>query len=270
MSVSRIFWPILMVAISAVAQDPAYDIEGEISVSNTPEEVEEAASEIPTSYVEGADPIEAEVVDNSLFEEKTSLEEVKPDPQMDAILKEYDKGGEISRIQDSSDQGEVRGVFSEYGKDMFNEILKGIMALCCVLAIILFLYAALKKFGKHAPILAGSSLAKIMGKIHLDRGVSLHFIRVAGKVLVVGVTSDHVSLVAEFDKNEFEWATDIENDEELHTEQMQPDRFLKELKLSREVIEDSNIVEDDEITSLKGDIQRLQQYLRENAGDMEG
>ena len=48
------------------------------------------------------------------------------------------------------------------------------------------------------------------------------------------------------------------------------ERFLRELKSSRAAMDTDLSVDDDEITSLKGDIQRLQQYLREDVGDIEG
>ncbi|MBI5095120.1 MAG: hypothetical protein HZB26_22125, partial [Candidatus Hydrogenedentes bacterium] len=61
--------------------------------------------------------------------------------------------------------------------------LQGLVALCVVLMLIVLVAYVLRKFGRRTPLLtalAGSSLATVLGKVHLARGVSLHFIQTGG------------------------------------------------------------------------------------------
>ncbi|MDK1022001.1 MAG: flagellar biosynthetic protein FliO, partial [Candidatus Hydrogenedentes bacterium] len=77
--------------------------------------------------------------------------------------------------------------------------LRGFFVLCIVIALILIVYYGLWRWGKKVPLLAGASLGTVLGRIHLERGTTLHFLRTGGRVLIVGVNGNAVSLVADFD-----------------------------------------------------------------------
>ncbi len=144
-----------------------------------------------------------------------------------------------------------------------RSLVQGIVALLLVLAVILGLYYALKRWGKGMPLLAGANLGKVLGRIYLDRGTSLHFVRVADRVLVVGVNNTTISTVAEFNAAAFEREAASEG---APAAAFNPDSFLAELQEhSRELKQAAGLphAEEDEIAALRGDIQRLQRYLRE-------
>ena len=65
-----------------------------------------------------------------------------------------------------------------------------------IIAAILLLYAAARRFGKNSPLLAGASLGKILGRVYLSPKASLHYVETGGRVLLVGVTPTAMSLVA--------------------------------------------------------------------------
>ncbi|MBI4560295.1 MAG: flagellar biosynthetic protein FliO [Candidatus Hydrogenedentes bacterium] len=144
--------------------------------------------------------------------------------------------------------------------------LRGYAALFLVLAIVLVLGVAVRKLGKRSPLFAGAGLVKVLGKVHLNPRASLHLLRIGDKVLVVGVTPNHVSAVAEMD------ADAVRLDEKTgDSPAIKPDAssFLAQLQTSRAKFAPgaSENVEDQEIASLRGDIERLQKYLQESSGE---
>ncbi len=166
------------------------------------------------------------------------------------------------------------GVFpiaSGSGRDTSN-LLQGLFALSFVLALIFLVYYGVRKWGKNVPILAGASLGTVLGRIHLERGNTLHFVRTGGRVLIVGVNGSAVSLVADLDAAAFESAgADAPLEDSNSVVPFNPDSFLAQLQASSRTLEspsaraDDASVEDDEIAALRGDIQRLQDYLREES-----
>lgn len=160
-------------------------------------------------------------------------------------------------------------------------VLKVLLGLCVVIATILLLTQALKKWGKRSPLFAVSDLVNVLGKYHLTPRVSLHFVRTGGRVLVIGVTPNSVSLVAEFDEAAF----DTRHATETASEQADlaasrssgrkalktANRFLDELNASTRKTaaareEPAEIPEtgDPDIDALRQDIVRLQKFLKED------
>lgn len=142
--------------------------------------------------------------------------------------------------------------------------LRVVAAVCVVVALILVLGYLMRRFGRNTPLLAGPDLAKTLGRVYLTKGATLHFVQTAGRVLVIGVTNQNVSLVAEFD------ATGFRGERGEGAEQagaFNPDAFLAHLRESSrtmsEAVQGEQDEADDDIAALRGDIQRLQQYLRE-------
>jgi flagellar biogenesis protein FliO len=166
--------------------------------------------------------------------------------------------------------------------------LRAIASLAFVLSLIVLAVYFLRKFGRRSSlltVLAGPSLATVLGKVHLARGTSLHYVETGGRVLVVGVTPTTVSLVAEFDASAFE-AAKAEPDEVATVEESGPKpgllqqiktttpkpkvSFLQHL-LSTTRSMDSTPAEpapdDADITQLRGDIERLQRHLQDLSRD---
>lgn len=152
-------------------------------------------------------------------------------------------------------------------------LLRGIAALCVVLALILLAYYGLRRWGKNVPILAGSHFGALLGRIYLDRGNALHFVRVADRVLVVGVNSNSITLVADFDADAFDDGPEEGPVREPAATDFNPDSFLAQLHAQSQEFERAGVglplAEEDEIAALRGDIQRLQRYLREESREYE-
>lgn len=183
----------------------------------------------------------------------------------------------IGRINDAIDKrtytaesGEPPPFSGTTTPDAMTSMWRGIFALCIVIALILIVYYGLRRWGKKVPLLAGANLGTVLGRIHLERGTTLHFLRTGGRVLIVGVNGNAVSLVADFDASAFEsHGEDREGPAEAQAP-FNPDGFLAQLQASSQAIGPSSKtdevpVDDDEIAALRGDIQRLQRYLREES-----
>ncbi len=152
------------------------------------------------------------------------------------------------------------------GPSMAPNYTQGLLALAFVVALILVVYWAARRWGKNVPMLAGAHLGKVLGRVYLDRGTALHFVQVGEKVLLVGANANSVSLLGEFSAAVFNGDTSKAPIASMATVPFNPDSFLAELK-SRSAqfapAERAARAEEDEIASLRGDIQRLQRYLRE-------
>lgn len=149
-------------------------------------------------------------------------------------------------------------------------MIQGLLALGFVIALILIAYWALRRWGKGVPMLAGAHLGKVLGRVYLDRGTALHFVQVGDKVLLVGVNPNAVSLLGEFSSAVFNSQTAAPSTGGATTAAaavpFNPDSFLAELRTRSAQFAQTERVpraEEDEIASLRGDIQRLQRYLRE-------
>jgi flagellar biogenesis protein FliO len=147
-------------------------------------------------------------------------------------------------------------------------LLQAILSLFVVLALMLALIAFMRKYGRRIPALAGGNLGQVMGRLYLERGVSIHFVRVRSKVLVIGVTTNAISPLAVLPASEFDGQlVDLETDapgEEPAA--LNPDAFLEHLRTAANPAEThEHPISDEEVSRLRGDIQRLQQFLQEEA-----
>lgn len=154
------------------------------------------------------------------------------------------------------------------GPSMAPNFVQGLLALSFVIALILIAYWALQRWGKRVPMLAGAHLGKVLGRVYLDRGTTLHFVQVGEKVLLVGVNANSVSLLGEFSSTVFNGhaSAPAMGGAAVAPAPFNPDSFLAELRTRSAQFAQTERVpraEEDEIASLRGDIQRLQRYLRE-------
>ncbi len=143
-------------------------------------------------------------------------------------------------------------------------IPRTIMGLCLVCGMILLGGVLFRKYGRNTPLLAGQRLGVVLGKVHLTPKASLHYVKSGGRVLVVGLTQNQLSPIAEFDADAFESTLDAEA--------VSPGKaantavsFLDQLRT--QVKKESGISGpgDEDLTELRGELQRLQRYLQESA-----
>lgn len=119
------------------------------------------------------------------------------------------------------------------------------------------------------------SIGKIVGVLYLSPRTRIYYVHSAGKVFMLGISGDQMSLLFTFPEDDF---FSVVSNEEVSNASMHPKVFSKVLDdvESRIQLQASSgkpeITEniDDEIASLKANIQRLQQAIREetnNASD---
>jgi flagellar biogenesis protein FliO len=137
------------------------------------------------------------------------------------------------------------------------------VALCGTLVLILLIYAAIKRWGKSTPLLAGQQLARVIGRVGLSPQASLHFIQTNGEVLVIGVTQQQVSLLRTFDASDFATATEAPVEKAPEAALEPAASFLAQLKESRAAMGVEAAVDDD-LDQLKGELQRLKQYFQDS------
>ncbi len=145
--------------------------------------------------------------------------------------------------------------------------LRVFSSLCLVVALILFIGYLMRRFGQRTPLLAGVDLGQVLGRVYLAKGATLYYVASGGRVLVIGVTNNAVSLVAEFDESAFDISEEAPYSEEAPQGH---DTFLAQLRQSTSDMRgeiDAPVV-DDEISSLREDIERLQLYLREESREL--
>jgi flagellar biogenesis protein FliO len=146
-----------------------------------------------------------------------------------------------------------------------SDYLRVFVWLCVIIAAILLLGVAVRRWGRKTPLLAGADLGKVMGRVYLDRNVSVHYVETAGQVLVIGVTQNAITLLASFDQSVF--SKSRATGPELSSVAETPSDFLRHLESSttRMRAETGDTAPDAEIQALQSNIARLQRYLKEEA-----
>ena len=145
---------------------------------------------------------------------------------------------------------------------IYRSGIRAFSALLVVLALILLLTYWVRRRGRQLPLFSGASLASVMGRVYLEPRVCLHFIQTGGKVLVIGVTPNSISLLSAFDAESF--ASALAKAPEAAS--AGASGFMAQLEAS---IRESKKrpaeprTEDEEVTALRKDIERLQKYLDE-------
>lgn len=178
--------------------------------------------------------------------------------KIEAVVRSMDQPPGEETGADSANASPDRDDFSPA-----SALLNGLMALCAVLALFFFLVYLGKRFGKRTPLLAGQQLGQVMGRVALSPQATLHFVRTNGEVLVVGVTQHSVNLLRTFDAADFEAAGDRDRAPEKPAA---PERsFLEQLRQTQQSMPALTPGVDEDLDSLKGDLQRLQQYIQDSA-----
>lgn len=178
-----------------------------------------------------------------------------------AVQEEFDQaaaqqGGATGTAPESPDRG-----FGYY-------VLRGAFGLCAVCAGILFLGYLVRKYGRKSPLLAGQQLGAVLGRVHLSPRASLHYVRTGGRVLVIGLTQNNITPIAEFDARDFTEAPAASEENPEESAHPGTGSFLKLLKAETESITEAPAISaDEELAALRGDLQRLRQYLQEKPGE---
>lgn len=140
-----------------------------------------------------------------------------------------------------------------------------IIGLCIVCGLILLGGCLARRMGRHSPLLAGPRLGAVLGRVHLAPKVTLHYVRTGGRVLVVAVTPNAVSLVADFPGDQFEATAPEEASDAAAQADARPASFLQQLQaIARQGASPEN---EDDLAALRSDLQRLQRYLQEGSGE---
>ncbi len=150
-------------------------------------------------------------------------------------------------------------------------LFRTIIALIFVVGLILVLLGALRYLSQrgHKGI---KSIGKVIGVLYLSPKARVYYVQSMGKVFVLGISGDQISLL--FTAPEEEFLASVSNDEMLDSSLPQKNfnKVLEEVESriqSRASSEKENLSDniDDELASLKVDIQRLQQVIREEKSD---
>jgi flagellar biosynthetic protein FliO len=213
-----------------------------------------------------------------------NLEELAGEPGPPAEAAEQPSGLDMSEVgsrmrQTDEREGEVPA--TPDGVDL-NFYLQALAALLFVLALIAALSYLARRFGKRTALLRGMQLGEVLGRVYLSQRASVHFVRVGDRVLLLGVTPQQVTPLGDYPSGLFEEgeqaeAGDDESGETSGSAAPAPSkkgarktssgdflRVLKEEQRSGEPAAKEGS-EDDAMEALRGDIQRLRDYLREQS-----
>lgn len=142
--------------------------------------------------------------------------------------------------------------------DGWAAALQAFFSLALLCGVIILGGYLLRRYGKNTPLLAGTRLGEVIGRVHLTPRHSLHYVRTGGRVLVVGVTPAGIHPVAEFDAEVFaEEAADAGAGAPAAD-------FLTHLRTARSAPKAPPV--DDDLGALREEVQQLQAYLRGRGG----
>lgn len=175
------------------------------------------------------------------------------DPFLDQVNAELERRGDDETAPQAANATEPRGAF--YYLRVFS-------ALCLVIALIVAVGYAVRRAAGRTPLLAGSELGRILGRLYLNRNATLFFVETGGQVLLIGVTNQSVTTLGRFDAARFNPTEEAADS----PAEFNPESFLAQLNASSQAMRlESSPREDDDMLSLRRDIQRLQDYLREES-----
>lgn len=186
------------------------------------------------------------------------------DPEIAAIGEEMDKQAAIeTAAPPAPSPGEVAPEPNRAIASPLKTAGKGVVALCATLILILLIFAAIKRWGKRTPLLAGQQLARTLGRVALSPQASLHFVQTNGEVLIIGVTQQQVTLLRTFESSDFEGAVEAPAEKGASPAEVPAASFLAQLKASRTAMGVEAVVDED-LDHLKGELQRLKQYFQDS------
>jgi flagellar biogenesis protein FliO len=138
-----------------------------------------------------------------------------------------------------------------------------LLAICGI--IVLMGYAA-RRFGGKTPLLAGTALGRPMGRLYLDPKTVLHFVETGGRVLVIGASQGSIALITEFEAEAFNAAEETMPRTAVAARPTGGESAVVDA-LRRKQDAATATPGTPDIDSLRGDIQRLKEFLRESQRD---
>lgn len=142
-----------------------------------------------------------------------------------------------------------------------RDLLKYLATLLALCGAIIILGYIARRLGRRVPALAGPSLGKVLGNVYLAPKIALHYVHSGERILVIGVSPTGMSLITEFDAETFHGTEARQADKTPTPEESRFRSMLGESLRDRPL--PANLNEPDDIKALRGDIERLQQSLRE-------
>ncbi len=153
-------------------------------------------------------------------------------------------------------------------------ILRAIVGLILVIGLLFLVLGSMRFFVQRGSSQYGRSLGKVIGVINLSPRVRVYFLQTGGKVVALGVSGDRISMLFSMDEDEF-----FSNLPEVgEREEGRGRAFQRVLDDVEQRIKEKSTGEgsaklssglDDDIASLKANIQKLQEVLREDSAGKE-
>lgn len=214
-------------------------------------------------------PVDTNVTDTSTQTEEPSpstelaQDIAPPDPFIDAL----------NRALDEPSTESVPEVVAEPDNAPRYEFLYFVRVFSVLLAVsglIILIGYLVRKLGKRIPLLANAELGTILGRLYLARGTTLHFVKTGGRVLVLGITNNSISLLKEFAADEFDKTNAPSSDQSKKSD---GDNFLAQFEERSRILRDSDQVVlddvDEDMSSLRGDIRRLREFIKKDSSETE-
>lgn len=159
------------------------------------------------------------------------------------------------------------GTSNTAGTSWVYYFFRMIMALIFVVGLILVLLGGLRYFSRKT-YQGIKKIGKIVGVLYFSPRTRIYYIQSAGKVFMLGLSGDQMSLLFTFPEDEFFSVVTNEDIADSALSQKTFNKVLDEVETrihSHASLEKPEITEniDDEIASLKANIQRLQQAIHE-------
>lgn len=159
---------------------------------------------------------------------------------------------------------------SQAGGGLMANALRTFAWMCVLCAFIVLVGYLARKYASKTPLLASPQLGAVVGRIYLNPKTTIHFVRTGGKMLLLGVTPQQVSLLAELDEGAFDTGALRDISPNIPPPPApRPADFLAELQENNRKLQ-HHFSEDDDLVTLRSDIQRLQQSLQEKVRDTQG
>ncbi|MFO7975973.1 MAG: flagellar biosynthetic protein FliO [Candidatus Hydrogenedentota bacterium] len=271
-------------AVTASSQSPETEEAAHIPETDEYSEYEaipaphvKLGSEVFPEVAEEPPPVAPEAEGGSAGEEDEPATEGEPDSLISEVNRELD-------ARRGAEEDTAGGMRQRNESDSTSySLLKGFGWLLVVIAMILLVYYVLQRRGGGGKVLTGNRLGTVLGRLYLNPRVCLHFVRTGGKVLVIGQSQNALSLIAGFNEADFapvdEESKEGKEGEEGEAAESPGRSFFSELRAnltqfnrqSEEEMQEPppSSVDEDDIAALRGDIHRLQEYLRDSTRESE-
>lgn len=145
----------------------------------------------------------------------------------------------------------------------YMPVLAALAGLCGTIILLGWLS---RRFLGKTPVLAGARLGTVLGRVYLAPRSTLVYVKSGDRVLLIGQTPTQLTLLTEFPAAEFEEVRpDGASPAATAPEARRP--FAAELRSATERME-APAAADEDLASLRGEIQRLQRFMQESAREL--